>query len=101
MSVKKIGYRWVRSLLAAVLLLAGLPGLSGPAAVAHADSLRIVLNSCDAAGLIDAINVADTHPGADTIALQAGCTYTLTDVDNQATTTDDPLNNQWGPDGLP
>lgn len=45
----------------------------------------------DVDGLIAAINTANATPGADTIELAAGGTYTLTAVDNTA----------YGPSGLP
>jgi hypothetical protein len=43
-------------------------------------------------GLIAAMNAANADPAADTITLAAGCTYTLTVVDNGGTD---------GPNGLP
>lgn len=46
---------------------------------------------CDTAALINAIDVANTTPGADTLQLFEGCVYTLTTSNN----------NWYGPNGLP
>ena len=45
----------------------------------------------DPASLAAAINLANAAPGADTVALGAGCIYTVTNVDNY----------WYGPNGLP
>jgi len=64
-----------------------------PWGIYGAITFHIELSSvpCDADALIGAINVANSDGEADTLDLTAGCTYTLTGVDNG---TD-------GPNGLP
>ncbi len=48
---------------------------------------------CTVPDLINAIQVANSNSEPDTIDLAAGCTYTLSAVNNMSTT--------YGPDGLP
>jgi hypothetical protein len=62
------------AILAAVSLL-----LCGPSAIlAVAGPASVVSVGCRASALVDAITNAERSPGADSIRLKAGCTYTLT-----------------------
>ncbi len=64
-----------------LLLLGLVVGLGGFLPVlAHAATFNVA--NGDVVGLIAAINTANSSPGADTITLAAGGTYTLTAIDN-------------------
>ena len=52
--------------------------------VSLACSLSTTVN-CNTPALITAINNANSNPSPSTLSLAAGCTYTLTAVDNTAT----------------
>jgi predicted outer membrane repeat protein len=75
-------------MLSALLLCAALLSPARPQ-VASAAASSIACG--DVAGLIAAINTANTNNQADTIDLAAGCTYTLTAINNTGD----------GPNGLP
>jgi hypothetical protein len=70
-----------------VLIGAGL----GLARACGAQAATIAVTTCNAADLIAAIDAANTSSGADTIELNAGCTYTLTAVNNTSGTTTNGL----------
>ena len=78
----RIGVRML-VLMIATLLLSLFP--------AAARAAETTLTDCTAQALVDAVSAANSNPGADTITLKAGCTYTLNAVDNY----------WYGPNGLP
>ncbi len=82
------GYR-----LRDVLALGVLAGLVVPAGSASAATFTAACSgtSGDPVSLVAAINAANAAGGSNTVQLGAGCTYTLTVVDN----------NWYGPNGLP
>jgi predicted outer membrane repeat protein len=81
-------WRAMVGMLSALLLCAALLSPARPQ-VASAAASSIACG--DVAGLIAAINTANTNNQADTIDLAAGCTYTLTAINNTGD----------GPNGLP
>jgi hypothetical protein len=58
-----------------VLALMPAVGLLVPARPAHTATIAV---PCNTAALIAPINTANGTPGADTLQLDAGCTYVLT-----------------------
>ena len=56
---------------------------------------------CSVPDLIAKINTANSNPAASTLELAAGCTYTLTAVDNTATSSFDGSTFEYGDNGLP
>src|SRR4051812_46583566 len=72
-----------------VVAVAGALSLLAVGGQASAHSLAPI--GCTAADLVNAVDAANSNPGADTIELPAGCTYTFSTV-----------NNWWyGPNALP
>jgi len=57
--------------------------------------------ACNVPDLIDALNDANSDAGASTLELSAGCTYTLTAMDNSATFTSMGSEYYYGDNGLP
>jgi hypothetical protein len=80
-------WTWVLCALAAAGGAASFPGTSAAASFPAACSGT----TGDVASLSTAINLANSAGGPDTVALGAGCTYTLTA----------PVVSWYGPDGLP
>ncbi|MGH2875244.1 MAG: hypothetical protein ACRDNJ_12290, partial [Solirubrobacteraceae bacterium] len=91
----------VRAPLHRALIRAALPGaligtalaLGGPGVSRAAAPIPAACSGTkgDVASLVAAIDLANSSPGADTVTLGAGCTYTLTAIDNY----------WYGPNGLP
>lgn len=79
-----------RKIWLALWIPLGLGFLFGLAPTATAATINV---GCDVNELVNAINTANTNPGADILELSAGCAYTLTTVNNT-----DPL---YGDNGLP
>jgi len=70
-------------------------------AVSLACSLTSTTVDCNVPDLISAINHANTNPAHSTLELDPGCTYTLTAVDNTATSSFDGSTFDYGDNGLP
>lgn len=64
-------------------------------------SLTSTSVNCNTPALIAAINNANTNPAVSTLELAPGCTYTLTAVDNTATSSFNGSTFEYGDNGLP
>ena len=69
--------------------------------ISLACSLTDTTVGCNVPDLIDAINKANFNPAHSTLDLAEGCTYTLTAVDNTATSTFGGSTFEYGDNGLP
>ena len=80
-----------RLLLATLILLA----------ITLACDLTTTSVDCNVPDLIASINNANSNPAASTLDLAAGCTYTLTAIDNTATSSFGGSVFEYGDNGLP
>jgi len=69
--------------------------------VALACDLTDTSVGCSVPDLIDAINEANHNSSPSTLDLAEGCTYTLTEIDNSATSTFESSTFDYGDNGLP
>jgi len=69
--------------------------------ISLACSLTSTTVDCNVPDLIHAINTANSNPAHSTLDLASGCTYTLTAVDNTATSSFEGSTFEYGDNGLP
>jgi len=86
------GQRFLLINLASLIIIGLLAGCNLPS---------IINVACNVTDLINALNVANANVDLTTLELDPGCTYTLTGVNNTATSTWGDTTFEYGDNGLP